>query len=115
MTMLPPLTDLLTQLRDELHRSLGDNLVRVTLYGSQARGDAGPDSDADVLIILRRANESQNEMIHHIAYQIMWQHDFQPVLTLNIIDLPHYTLLRENRSSYLANVEREGKSLWPAT
>ena len=31
----------------------GDRLVRVVLYGSQARGDAQPDSDIDLLVVLR--------------------------------------------------------------
>lgn len=30
----------------------GDRLARVVLYGSQARGDAGPESDVDLLVVL---------------------------------------------------------------
>ena len=113
--MTPELTLLLIQLRDELRRALGDNLIRVTLYGSQARGDATPDSDVDVLIVLHRADDSDRETVHRLAYRLMWERDFQHVLALNIIDAGHYALLRDKRSSYLNNVEREGKLLWPAT
>lgn len=36
-----------------MRRLYGDRLVRMVLYGSVARGDAGPHSDVDVLVVLR--------------------------------------------------------------
>jgi len=47
------LAELLKRLRLELLRLLGEQLEAIYLYGSQARGDARPDSDVDVLIVLR--------------------------------------------------------------
>jgi predicted nucleotidyltransferase len=43
----------LITLRRELLRIFGHQLEGVYLYGSHARGDARPDSDVDVLIVLR--------------------------------------------------------------
>ena len=47
------LTAILERLRKEMGLSLGDRLVAIYLYGSQARGDARPDSDIDVMVVLR--------------------------------------------------------------
>ncbi len=47
------LTALLRRLRSELALILGDRLESIYLYGSQARGDARPDSDIDVMVVLR--------------------------------------------------------------
>lgn len=39
-----------------LHQSLGENLVRIILFGSKARGEAKRGSDIDLLVILRNRN-----------------------------------------------------------
>ncbi len=43
----------------------------------------------------------------------MWDCEFRPLISLNIIDNEHYQLLRETGSSYLGNILREGIPLWP--
>lgn len=47
------LTEILAVLRKEFSVILGDSLENIFLYGSQARGDASPGSDIDVLIVIR--------------------------------------------------------------
>ncbi len=38
---------------DRLRQRYGDNLLRVRLFGSKARGDAHEESDFDLLVVLR--------------------------------------------------------------
>ncbi len=47
------ITHILKQLRSDLESVIGDQLEALYLYGSQARGDARPDLDIDVLVVLR--------------------------------------------------------------
>jgi uncharacterized protein len=44
--------ELLQRIRDRLAVLYGDRLKRVILYGSMARGSAGPESDVDILVLL---------------------------------------------------------------
>ncbi len=44
---------ILTQLRQQFEALYGDRLVKLLLFGSQARGDARPWSDIDVLAVLK--------------------------------------------------------------
>ena len=45
-------SSLLGELTDRLTAAYGDRLHAVVLFGSEARGDAGPDSDIDLLAVL---------------------------------------------------------------
>jgi len=44
--------ELLKEIKARLQEAHGRRLKGVVLYGSTARGDAGPDSDIDVLVLL---------------------------------------------------------------
>jgi predicted nucleotidyltransferase len=44
---------ILTELRRHLEALYGERLLQVILFGSQARGDAEPGSDIDVLVVLK--------------------------------------------------------------
>jgi uncharacterized protein len=46
------LEKILKELRRRLEALYGERLVRLSLYGSQARGDITPGSDIDVLVVL---------------------------------------------------------------
>ena len=50
--MNAPLDQVLAAYRARLEALYGDRLKKLVLFGSRARGDAGEDSDVDVLIVL---------------------------------------------------------------
>jgi len=48
-----PYRTVVARLLDGLRARFGDDLVSLVVFGSVARGEAGPGSDIDVLIIIR--------------------------------------------------------------
>lgn len=45
---------ILQKLKKELMQIYGDQIASILLYGSRARGDERPDSDIDILIVLKQ-------------------------------------------------------------
>ncbi|NJN86804.1 MAG: nucleotidyltransferase domain-containing protein [Leptolyngbyaceae cyanobacterium SL_7_1] len=58
----PHLNEILAKLRAYLEEEYGDRLVQVLLFGSQARGDAEPDSDIDVMIVMKDSVDACTEI-----------------------------------------------------
>lgn len=51
----------LSKLRDALRALYGDQIERIVLYGSRARGDAREDSDYDVAVFLKNLENRWKE------------------------------------------------------
>jgi predicted nucleotidyltransferase len=62
MSINDKLKNILTQLRSHFEQLYGDRLTQMVLYGSQARGDADPDSDIDVLVVLKAPVQAGEEI-----------------------------------------------------
>jgi len=61
MTLTAVLHDDLQRYVEALERRYGADLVSVVLFGSRARGEAKPESDIDVLIIVRGLPRNRRE------------------------------------------------------
>ena len=99
---------ILRDLRDALHSIFGDNLSRLILYGSRDRGDAYPDSDVDVLIVLKEFADSaaERERIAPTVSALSLEYDL--VIACHVIHEPDYL---NRQSPLLINIRREGVTL----
>ena len=62
MTMNGKVQEILVELRRRFEALYGDRLKHMVLYGSQARGDAEPGADIDVLVVLQGPVEPSQEI-----------------------------------------------------
>jgi predicted nucleotidyltransferase len=99
------LKSILSELQEQLQALYGPRLVRLVLYGSQARGDAAPGSDIDVMVVLV-GPVSPVEEIHRTSKIIAGLSlKYDEVLSCSFISQEE---LATERSSFLMNVQREG-------
>lgn len=68
----------ITDFAERLRGELGSRLVELRLFGSVARGDAQPDSDIDVLVVVQAAADERGRLEREavdIAFDVNLQHD----------------------------------------
>lgn len=96
---------ILRGLRDSLHSIFGENLLRVILYGSRARGDAHPDSDVDILIVLHDFNDLEVEYDRIDPLLSRLSLEYGLVIAGHIVREEQFASVK---SPLLINVRREG-------
>lgn len=96
---------ILKQLKTDLKAVIGAQMKALYLYGSQARGDALPDSDIDVLVVLT-GNFQYFDMVcrtGEVASRLSLQYD--TVISLAFISQSKF---KRQRIPFLLNVRSEG-------
>ena len=69
----------LTEFKDRVVKELGDRINAIIVYGSVARGEAGEESDIDVLIVGR--DKEIRSKITEIGYEIDYENRFETFIT----------------------------------
>jgi len=99
------LQGILRNLHREFTRILGDQLVSVILYGSQARGQARSGSDIDVLVVVRDDSD-YGDLIRRTSATVSalsLQHDV--VISRTFVSRERF---EREQTPFLLNVRREG-------
>jgi len=96
---------ILMELRSRLENLYRDRLVKIMLYGSQARGEAVPGSDIDILVILKGVVNSGEEIDRslEIVADLSLQND--EVISCLYIDEERFT---SRNGPLLRNIRKEG-------
>jgi predicted nucleotidyltransferase len=106
--MNPALQPILTLLKQALTELYGDRLLHLTLFGSQARGDAEPGSDIDVLVVLKPPVNPGEEIKRTGKAVADLSLHYDVVISCLFIDEAHY---QTRNSSLLRNIRKEGVPL----
>ena len=78
LQLTPDETTWLTQYRQALSERHPGAVVRMLVYGSKARGESHPDSDVDVLLVVRNDAGPLKRPLRNIGYELAATSDAVP-------------------------------------
>ena len=98
--------ELVQSFADELRVSMADEIMKIVLFGSKARGDFDTDSDIDIFILVREKTQDIRDRVGDVAADYIFDYDvpLAPVL----YDLEEYDQNLKLGSFFFENVEKEG-------
>ncbi|MCA6502285.1 MAG: nucleotidyltransferase domain-containing protein [Pseudanabaena sp.] len=107
-TSLISIKPILNELKQELQELYGDRLVKLILFGSHARGEANPDSDIDLLAVLKSPVSQVQEISYmsDLRVKILLERDE----LVSIIPITEEDFSKRN-VSFLRNIRKEGIEL----
>lgn len=100
---------------DRYRRALKDRfpeaVSEMILFGSRARGKDHPDSDLDLLIVLKTQDPRLKREVLDLAWETMFSHDFKVFISPIVFFKRDYDRYRGWNSSFLENVSRDAVRL----
>ncbi len=97
------------QLISRLKNELRDDLIQVQLFGSKATGEFTPDSDIDILLIVKKRSEKILDKIAEIHLDIDLQYD--PNISLIIFSEYEYQQNQRLNTPFIKNIQNESIAL----
>ncbi len=86
----------------------------IILFGSEARGEATPESDVDLLVVADEVDRDVEEEVLDATYQVMWNRDFDRLISVIVMPTDQFEEQKRKGFSFIRNIEHEGIVLWPA-
>lgn len=106
--MPEPVRDIMVLFSQEVKRVMGDELRKVIVYGSYARGDCNENSDVDVMVLTSLTEEDITEVeykLYDIAFDFLMEYGVDISVIVKNEEHFKYWL---GALPFYDNVEREG-------
>lgn len=106
----PQPEEILRDFRSQLREAYGSRLRKLILYGSWARGEATPESDLDLLVVLSDYRDYWKEFrtVQEIAYRVSFGRDKPLVLSAFPV---RERELKRSRTPIYSVIRQEGRAV----
>jgi len=99
------LPEIIASIQNWFRTYYGEQAVQIILYGSQAREEAKPDSDIDLLIVMKHSFNYSNEIqkTSHFIQELSL--NYNTVISRAFISEQRF---HQEKSPFILNVQKEG-------
>ena len=105
LTLTPAETVWLHAYRKLLETQFPEDVAEISIFGSKARGEAHPDSDLDVLVVIRDGDWHRKEALTRPGYDLAIGTEVVP--SLHVYTVAEWEQLRTHASVFREVVERD--------
>ncbi len=102
---------LILEFKKRLSLDIEKHLKRIIVFGSRVRGEAAEDSDLDVIALVDKKTPEIEKKLEDIVYQVMWDHDFEPIISLKVFAESQFNSALTKGFSFYRHIEQEGISV----
>ena len=101
----PQLVEILEKFKQQIKNIYQEQLVKLILFGSQAKRQAKPESDIDILVVLKDKliNDKQHQEIINLISDLCLE--YEVLISCVYVSEPQFN---QEKSPLLLNIEREG-------
>lgn len=99
---------LIIELKRRFSSDIEKHVKKIIVFGSRAKEEADEDSDLDVIALIDEKDPEVVRFLEDSAYQVMWDHDFKPVISLKVFVESEFTDAVNRGFSFYKNVSNEG-------
>lgn len=93
----------------EIRNKLKNNILDIRLFGSVAKGNNTPESDIDILVLLKKKDSNIQRLIFDMAFEVSLKYDvvISPILKSE----REYNFPLFQKTLFYRNLKEEGLSL----
>jgi len=96
---------IIKQFKKQLLQEYPGQIISIIVYGSKARGDHQPESDIDVLVIVKKDDWNFFDAIRRRGYELDADIDYK--MSIQVMTQQKFEYLQENGFQFIQNILRD--------
>ncbi|MEK7376204.1 MAG: nucleotidyltransferase domain-containing protein [Candidatus Margulisiibacteriota bacterium] len=96
---------ILGEFRRRIVLKFPNEVAKILIFGSKARGDADSESDIDILVVTRSDDRNISRIIRYIGYELEIENTI--IMSIQVFPEKYYNYLLSIPTQFISNIEKE--------